>query len=148
MGREVITKKDIQAAALTARLPAGAGAPPATPDDYKDRLLKYIPGDIVAIYVALKNGVGLMQEPTPIPVHTLYWAVFWIVLVLSVPWQLKVAKIRKWKQIAITTGAFAVWSTSLGHPFSAEMLGNWYQPALGALVLTLYTFIVAMFEVD
>ena len=64
MGRTVVTPRDVerraQAARAKARTAAAEGtvataATPTTetPDTYKDRLLKYIPAEIVAIYLAL-----------------------------------------------------------------------------------------------
>jgi hypothetical protein len=157
MGREVVTKKDVahsraraalfseQRVQLTGGRETDAGAPELIEDKYKDRLLKYIPADVVAIYLALKGFVALLKPPAPI--EAIYWTVFVIGLVITVPWQRKIAKITKWKQVLIGTGAFAVWAISLGEPFTAGNIG-WYQPPYGAMLLALYTFLIPLVEVD
>jgi hypothetical protein len=158
MGREIVTKKDIavlhdhlqelaqyrQKLGTTAA--AGAPTPDVTEDKYKDRLLKYIPADVIAIYLTLQGFVAMLHEPAPI--RTLHWIVFTVVLIITIPWQRKVAKIGKWVQVWIGTGAFVVWAITIGEPFTPATLGNWYQPAYGAMVLALYTFLIPIWEID
>src|SRR5438552_2397706 len=94
MGRTVVTERDadrqMQAARERAKSAAaegtvaGAGVPKAeTPDTYKDRLLKYIPAEIVAIYLGLLN-VLKAAPPNKTPIVSVQWAVFWIVLIVTI----------------------------------------------------------------
>ena len=157
MGREVISKKDVtvlqsqlqELREVRQKLGAVAAAappvPPITEDKYKDRLLKYIPADVIAIYLSLQGFVAMLQPPAPIRV--LHWAVFGLILVVSIPWQRRVAKIGKWPQIWIGTGAFLVWAVTVGEPFTAATLGSWYQSAYGAMILALYTFLIPLLEI-
>lgn len=157
MGREVISKNDV--ANLKAQLQelddlrkklgavAGGGppAPEITEDKYKDRLLKYIPADVIAIYLTLQGFVAMLHDPAPI--RALHWVVFAIILIITIPWQRKVAKIGKWTQVWIGTGAFVVWAITVGEPFTATNLGVWYQSAYGAIILALYTFLIPLWEI-
>lgn len=151
MGRQIITRADIEgrAARLHAQEMGSVAAAPSAPpvaeaDQYKDRLLKYIPADVVAIYVTLR---GIMESVVqPAPTRVLYWVIFGLLLVVTVPWQRRVAGIGSWSQVLIGTGAFVFWAVSLGHPFSTDGLGQWWQPAYGALLLALYTFLIPLFE--
>jgi len=59
----------------------------------------------------------------------------------------KIAKITRWRQVWVGTGVFAVWTISLGQPFSAENI-SWYQPAYGAMLLALYTFLIPLLDAD
>lgn len=72
----------------------------------------------------------------PAPIRALHWVVFGLILLLSVPWQRKVAKIGKWLQVWIGTGAFIVWAITVGEPFTAATLGIWYQSAYGAMIVS------------
>ena len=157
MGREVISKNDVanlhkqlqELADLRQKLgavaAAGAPLPDVTEDKYKDRLLKYIPADVIAIYLTLQGFVAMLNNPAPI--RALHWAVFGIILVITIPWQRKVAKIGKWAQVWIGVGAFIVLAITVGEPFTAANLGVWYQSAYGAMILALYTFLIPLWEI-
>ena len=154
MGRTVISKSDVAAQLERAQRAAAAGGslasggpggptPPPQPDQYRDRLIKYIPADVVAIYLAL---IGFAKTlPTTAPLTKVEWVVFVVILIASVPWQRKIAKIGKWSQIGIGTGAFVIWAISLGDPF-ATAWQSWYYPAYGTMAVALYTFLVPLFE--
>jgi len=157
MGREVITKSDVakieseRQALMKFRLQQGtvAGAPeplaPLLPDQYKDRLLKYIPADVVAIYLTLHGLVPALPDPAPKKI--LYWIIFFVILAITIPWQRRVAKIGKWAQVWIGFGAFIVWAITLGDPFTHENI-SWYYTAYGAMILALYTFLIPLFEIE
>jgi hypothetical protein len=157
MGRQIITKNDVariqgelqELAKLRQQLGAVAGTAPApdatiTEDKYKDKLLKYIPADVIAIYLTLHGFVPTL--PPAAPRKTLYWIIFLLILALSVPWQRKVAKIGNWTQVWIGTGAFVVWAISVGDPFTTDNF-SWYYPAYGSMILALYTFLIPLFEI-
>jgi hypothetical protein len=155
MGRTVVTERDVErqlqeareesrAAAKEGALAASAAPVAETPDDYKDRLLKYIPAEIVAIYLALLS-VLKTAPPEKTPILTVEWVVFWIILIVTVPWQRKILKITKWQQVAIGTVAFVFWAVSLGDPFETSWKG-WYQPLYGTMAMMLYTFLIPLFE--
>jgi len=155
MAREILSAKDAEsiqkqlqeAAKLRQQMGQVAGTDPVPEikkDEYKDRLLAYIPADIVAFYLALRGFVELVQHRSAAP--TVYKVVFVIVLVITVPWQRKVLKIKKWQQVWIGVGAFVVWAISLGEPFTVNLLGDWYDPAYGAMLLVCYTFLLPIFE--
>ena len=157
MGRTVVTQKDVQLGSLPSRPDASAGAateftaPVATaagqtPDNYRDRLLKYIPAEIVAIYLALL-GVLKAVPPDTTPIATVQWVVFAAIVLISVPWQRKIMKITKWQQVAIGSVAFIVWAISLGEPFDTTWQA-WYQPVYGTMVMMLYTFLIPLFEAE
>jgi hypothetical protein len=113
-------------------------------DDYRDRLMKHIPADLVAIYLTL-TGLLKMADPNKTPIQTLGWIIFGIVLVVSLPWQRRVVKISKWKQVWIGVFAFCFWAISLGEPFTTAWASS-YQPLYGSMLLVLYTFLIPLFE--
>ncbi len=91
------------------------GAP--LPDSYFDRIVKYIPSDIVAAWTAV---IGLTDIDKDIK---LLWIAFAVGVVLTFLWTLRQTS-DKGKSPAITqclisTGAFSVWVAELGEPFKS-----------------------------
>lgn len=110
-------------------------------DGYQDRLLKYIPADINAAWLAL---TGIIKSAASVPQTTVLWILFGILLILTPIWVWKqTSESRKPNavtQIVLSTGAFFVWVFALGDPFTSL---SFYQPVYGSILLILYTLIVA-----
>jgi hypothetical protein len=124
---------------VTTSLQAAGGAPP---DTYFDKVVKYIPADIVAAWLA---ATGAIAEASDAPAKALLWAVFGFLLALTPLWTLRQThepgKPRAVTQAAIATGSFAVWVFAVGGPFARYDV---YRPLYGTLVLIAYTFVVAL----
>lgn len=107
-----------------------------TPDDYKTRLLKSIPADVVAAWVFLD---GILSAD-PLAPDGLHWAVFAAVLALTPLWTWSMAYEpglpTPTLQIVASTLAFAVWAFALGGPFDDLA---WYTSSLASVILALYT---------
>jgi len=156
MGREIITKNDVariqaelqELAKMRQQLGAVASAaapvPTVTEDKYKDKLLKYIPADVIAIYLTLHGFVPVLPDTAPKKV--LYWIIFVLIWLITIPWQRRVAKIGKWSQVWVGFGAFVVWAITVGDPFTHDNF-PWYYPAYGAMILALYTFLIPLFDI-
>jgi len=131
MGRRIITRQ------------LESGTSKETVDGYQDRLLKYIPSDINAAWLAF---TGIVKSATTIPQNTVLWILFVTLLVLTPIWiwigtqdpEKPVAK----TQVVVSTVAFFVWVFALGEPF-ATSFKDFYQPVYGSILLILYTLIVA-----
>lgn len=107
-------------------------------DGYFDRLLKYIPSDVVGLWLA---GSGLIQGQADDRSRAgLLWLLFVVGLVFSFFWTRKqtaeAGKPTAWQQIVLSCGSFAVWVFAIGGPF-AQL--SFYQPLYGSLLLLLYT---------
>ena len=134
MGRRIITQ----------RFEGTAGV--NTKDYYFDRLVKYIPGDVLGAWVAAQ---GLIKSASDVPQSLLLWVSFGVGVVLTGVWTLiqtndgkkseKKKPIAK-TQILISMGAFVVWVFALGGPFVT--LSD-YRPVYGSLLLIFYTLLVA-----
>src|SRR5262249_35192731 len=123
--------------------PTVAPVPVPRKDEYLDRLLKYVPVEVVALYVFLRATVEAAPEGFPkLPVH---WVLFALMLAGTWGWLARIQKVRKRRQLAISTGAFAIWAFALGQPFSGLFE---YQPIFAALLVPLYTFFAPMVEAD
>lgn len=129
MGRRIVTR----------RLESGTSKEAV--DGYQDRLLKYIPADVNAAWLAL---TGIVKSATEIPQSTVLWILFAILLILTPIWTWKETsqpnKSPAKTQIVVSTGAFLVWAFALGDPFTSL---SFYQPVYGSIILILYTLIVA-----
>jgi hypothetical protein len=114
-----------------------AAAP--APDTYRDRLFKYIPGEVVALHLFLSKTLAAATNAP----RFLGWAIF-VVGLIATPCYLRYAqKVSAPTQLAVSTVAFAVWIFALGEPFSAI---EWYRPVYGALLLPVFTFFVALID--
>jgi hypothetical protein len=102
-------------------------------DDYASRLLKYIPTETVAAYLALSGVVASADGENR---ATMLWAVFAFGLLLTPLYLRRVGNVRSWLQIGISTVAFVVWVFALGGPWS---LLSWYEPYQGTLLLIAFT---------
>ncbi|NEO77074.1 hypothetical protein [Moorena sp. SIO4G3] len=113
-------------------------------DGYFDRLLKYIPSEIVGAWIAIK---GVLTSADDVPINLLLWVLFIVFVVLTAVWILKLTsesnKPPAVTQIVVSTGAFIVWVFALGEPFSSLAF---YRPVYGSLLLILYNIIIPLFN--
>jgi hypothetical protein len=107
-----------------------------TNQDYKSKLLKLIPSEIVAAYLVIE---GIIPEERKY-IGTL---VLSAVLLIMVPLYLrKVYKVRRLGQHIFVMLAFVVWVYSLGGPFR---YWNIWEAWIGSSLLILYTLTIPLF---
>lgn len=127
--------------------------PPPAPDSrtgsYFEKLIKYIPGELVAGYLAL-DGIlreELMGDPVSI---WLYWGIFAAILILT-PFYVKFRPSQQAQEESIrfhccaATVAFAVWVFALGGPFAVTW-PDIYRPVYGSLLLIITTLAIPVIE--
>ena len=111
-------------------------------DSYSDKLIKYIPSEIVAAWIAV---TGIVEGAADIPATTVLWILLVIFTIITAFWIAKQTseqgKPPAKTQITISTGAFLVWSFALGEPFSSL---SFYNPAYGSILLVVYTLVIAL----
>jgi hypothetical protein len=121
-----------------------ANIPGTKIDTYFDKIIKYIPADIVGAWVTV-TGLIDIDKGVNAPNQILLWIVFVVGTVLTAIWTLKQTSVKKKPpaitQTVISTGAFIVWVFALGGPFAKL---EFYRPLYGSLLLILYTLIVAL----
>lgn len=114
-----------------------------TEDSYIAKLVKYIPGEIVALFTFAS---GLILGAKDIPTATVLWVVVGVLIVLTPIWLLFGTKIQN-KPLAIYqavagTVAFLVWAYYL----DGATLVTWYHPVYAALALAFVTTIIPWIE--
>lgn len=119
-------------------------------DTYFEKLLKYVPGDIVAAFVAID---GLLRDQSLANPVWLDWTVFGVLLVLaplyavyrpSSPPPPNLQAKRTFHAVAAVV-AFTVWVFALGGPF-ATTWPELYRPMYGTILLIFTTLIIPLFE--
>lgn len=116
--------------------------PPApqvlTEDDYLSKVVKYIPAEIVAVFVTI-NGI---LKPDPNVPAIFHWLLFIVLLVLTPLYIWRFASVKglppPYAQVAISTISFIIWVFALGGPF--DFLG-WYKSIYGSILLILFTLV-------
>lgn len=109
------------------------------PDDYGAKLLKYIPVEVITVYIAL----DALIRSSPVMDLSLYWFIFVFGIVATPLYLWRIQKVHKNLQLIISTVAFAVWIFAIGGPFSYM---DWYNPIYGGIFLTIYTFLIPIIE--
>ncbi len=164
MGRQVVTQKDLDQVpkepAGTAQSALGGGVagveedrasdatnPPThsdKQDQFTDRLLKYIPAEVVVVYVFVE---GLIRNaPADVPREKVLWCVFFFLA----GWYLGLSNPRpegkqenaatdlhvRLRGVGLLTGRV---------PFVSF---SWYKPFYGTLLLPLYTFGISAIKAE
>lgn len=114
----------------------------ASVDTYFDKVVKYVPADIVAAWIAAD---ALIRGSSNVPKTTLMWIAFGVGLVLTAPWTLRQTRLAKAppaaRQALIAMIAFALWVFAMGGPFATLAF---YRPSYGALLLIAFTLVVGL----
>ena len=104
--------------------------------DYKSKLLKLIPSEIVAAYILI-GGI--------IPADYKYWGtlVTAVIMLVLIPFYLRrLYDIKRLGQIIFVMIAFVIWIYTLGEPF--RHWGIW-QEWIGSALLIIYTLTIPLF---
>ena len=128
MGRRIVSEQ------LQVR---GSGS--ETPDEYADRLMKYIPTEAVGFWLAVSGTIQSAGES--VPKIGLLWLFFVIGLVFTFGWIRRQTRQpgrgTAWTQIGISCVAFVVWVLAAGGALTDSWPG--YEPVYGSLLLITYT---------
>ena len=112
------------------------------PDNYFDRIVKYIPTEIVAAWVAVS---AIIEASASVSKDGALWTAFVFGLAITAAWiwrqTMSVSRRAAATQIAISCIAFAVWVLALGGPF-ADL--GWYDPVWSALAPIGFTLVAGV----
>lgn len=125
MGRRVVT----------IRYQSQSGAGPEV-DDYADRIVKYIPTEVVGVWIVGKSLISLDQTASPATL----WVWFGFCLIMTAAWTHHRTRAPDLPpalmQILVSSTAFVVWVYALGPPFEGLPI---HSPLWGALTLLGFT---------
>jgi hypothetical protein len=107
-------------------------------NDYKERLVKLIPTEIITAYVTIKglvSGSGVQGNK-----QLLIWIVFGVLLIINPLYLYYITRVKKPGQIVFSSIAFVLWVMVIGGTFG-NILGF---PAefLGSILLVIYTLFI------
>ncbi len=124
----------------TSQQPAIAAA--SLPDDYKDKLIKLIPTEIITAYVTI---FGMISGTTQGNKDALLWLVIAVLTIATPLYLIYVSKVQMVSQVIFTTVAFALWVLATGSPL--ETIFGYQSTFVGSIFLIMYTvFIPFLFK--
>ena len=117
-------------------------ATPTKEDNYTSRLLKYIPTEVIALFLFIHPLI-----PSDGDSQLYNWLLFSFGTFITPIYLNRLQKVNKIKQLVISTFAFTVWVFAIGGPFS-EL--NWYKnhQFLVAVLPAVFTFVIPIIEVE
>jgi hypothetical protein len=125
-------------------------------DGYRDRLVKYIPAEAVALYtftdklVISHYGIDAAGVATKAAADWVFYFAPWLLLVLGLigtPIYLYRQRLPKQPWVlhaTISTIAFVLWAYTLGG--SLILIHHWYHVVLAGLAAPLFTFVAGWIE--
>jgi hypothetical protein len=132
MGREITVARD------DAQLASAGGA-----DDYFSKLVKYIPAEIIAAYLAADGITRSAIDDDAGRLETYLWIFLLVGLLVTPVYLWRVVKVRKRLQLILATVAFGAWVFGIGGAFSFT---GWYEPFLGGLVAIAATLLIPIVD--
>lgn len=105
-------------------------------DNYYARLVKLIPSEIIAFYLALDGIASAMKDK-----DTMLWIAFGNAVIGAWFYLGQLANVTRLTQRFLTVFALVLWVYVFGGPF---VQFSWYDPAYGKFLLVIYTFFVPM----
>jgi|ERR1019366_242591 hypothetical protein len=118
---------------------AGPGAQDV--DKYTDRIIKLVPSEVVAAWVAVNSLIAAAQGPKQPGTRILtFLFVVFAVLAAAYTWRNTEEKFapKAYLQTTVSTIAFVVWAYAVGGPFPAWIPGL-YNPLFGGILLIVFT---------
>jgi len=113
-------------------------------DGYLSRLVKYIPSEVIALYLTIDPLMRSAPESDPI-IYWVYWAVFAAGVIFTPLYSWTIQEVKEISQLVISTFAFVVWVFAIGGSFTTL---HWqYQPLCAAILLPFFTFLTPIIEV-
>lgn len=115
----------------------------ASNSHYLDRIIKYIPAEVIMLYLVLTGLVAMLDEPSLwLDIVIFVVGVGAVVLHLLVHRKMNNNDPITTIQVVISTCSFVIWVFALPGGFISEF--SWYQSAYGAILLTIFSFVIAM----
>ncbi len=143
MPRRIITARDLAPATFTA---SGRAKDAGAPDGYREKLIKYIPAEVVTFYITADLAIRSSASKPGVQVQ-LIWIVFGFLLVMTPLYLSRLLGVERRLELFLSTVAFAIWVFAMGGPF---LCWPWFAAnrIVGGLVLMAYTFAIPVIDPD
>jgi hypothetical protein len=89
-----------------------------TPDKYSDKLIKYIPAEVITLFMVINPLLITYSKQKPESGEILHWFIFCIFLILTPLYLWRVEEVNNPSQLMISTLAFGTWVFGMGGPFT------------------------------
>jgi hypothetical protein len=144
VNRNIVTEQDAGGSVEESLSADGVAATLPRPDDYMDRLLKYLPAEVGGAYLIIAGliGSGLAERPRVLQVLL---AVL-LVLGIAASWLFasRTLHVRRTQQLAMTALAFVVWVSATGGWFATL---SWWEAWMGTIFVVVFGFLVRLVPV-
>jgi hypothetical protein len=119
-----------------------------SPDNAAERLIKYIPSEVISTYVLLLGLIDAAAQTSPLRLPAA-WGVFLLGLIMTPIYLIGVYKPRgaQWWHPVLSTVSFAAWAYALGGPFRMGrpwIEGYPYESWFAALVAGAVSWVIAL----
>ena len=148
MGRRIITPEAVETMkGLETLEDAAVGVQRI--DGFWDKVIKNIPGDVVAGWTAILGLFGVSPGATSGDTNTtnILWVMWAALTVVTFFWTYRQTRVPNlqpaWTQIFISTFAFVVWALALGVPFNTR---SFYDSRVAAALLIIFTLAVGAIQ--
>ena len=114
-----------------------------TEDDYLTKVVKYVPVEILAVYLLMAGVID--SNVTNAHDHAIWLGSLLAgILLLTIPYDLQVLKIVRWSQIAMSLVALAVYVFALGRLVRDH--GSRYHQWYASIVVPLFALLIAILK--
>ncbi|WP_281635562.1 hypothetical protein [Flavobacterium marginilacus] len=119
--------------------------PAAAPNDFKDRLLKLIPVEIITAYITIAGIIKSSSNGKLDELNHLLLIVILILVILTPVYQMKILQISKIGQIIFSTIGFLIWAFATAAPITiTNVIDGYSSDLIISLVLILYTLLIPL----
>jgi len=117
----------------------------AVPNDFKDRLIKLIPAEIIAAYITISGLIiGFSKGNPNADKSNLLWIIILVLMILTPVYLVKVSGVLKKGQLMFSTIGFLVWAFATASPYTNNVLGFSFE-LITSVILILYTLFIPLF---
>jgi hypothetical protein len=129
-------------AAAPAAISAPGGVAVPSEDDYLTKVVKYIPPEVLAAYLFMAGVID--SNVTNKHDHAIWLGSLLVgVLVLTIPYDLRVLKIVRWSQIGMSVLGIGVYVFAVGGWFATT---TWYHQWYASIVVPLFGLVIAILK--
>ncbi len=112
-------------------------------NDYKDRLVKLIPSEIIAAYVTFSGIIdGFAKSSPQSKSTTLLWIIIVLLLILTPIYLRVISGVNSIKQLVFSSFAFFIWAHATNSPYDNKIILGFPFEIIIAMILIFYTLLI------